>query len=154
MKKIVCLLAIASVLFMPAEVWSQHRHHRPQPMPNPAHHQGQAHHPAPGVYMRPDCPPCASPEQMGMVMRTLQKQSSDDKKLEIADLCVTIGYFCTDDLARMASLFSFDDKRLDFLRYAYAYCTDKENYPFLRNCFTFSSNYDELMNYIYPDIRR
>lgn len=91
---------------------------------------------------------------MGLVMQTLRKQLSDDKRLEIANLCVTIGYFCTDDLARMASVFSFDDKRLDFLRYAYAYCTDKERYPFLRDCFTFSSNYDELMRYIYPDARR
>ena len=91
---------------------------------------------------------------MGMVMQTLRKQLSDDKKLEIANLCVTIGYFCTEDLARMASVFSFDDKRLDFLRYAYAYCTDKERYPLLKNCFTFSSNYDELMRYIYPGVGR
>ena len=67
--------------------------------------------------------PCASSEQMHMVMKTLEKQS-------------------------------FDDKRLEFLQFAYSYCTDPENYPMLREAFTFSSNYDKLMDYIYPHRKR
>jgi len=150
MKKIAYMLTIMAALVMPVTGWAQHHHQRP---PVEKHHHGNHHQPAPHE-MPPALPPCATPEQMGMVMQTLRAQISDDKKLEIANLCVTIGYFCTEDLARMASVFSFDDKRLDFLRYAYAYCTDKEHYPFLRNCFTFSSNYDKLMDYIYPSIKK
>lgn len=86
-------------------------------------------------------------------MQTLKAQSFDDKKLEIAQLCVTIGYFCTDDLALMASVFSFDEGRLAFLEYAYPYCTDREHYPTLRRCFTFSTNYDKLIQVIYPPSR-
>lgn len=98
--------------------------------------------------------PCASSEQMHMVMKTLEKQSFDDNRLEIAELCVTLGQFCVSDLERMAKVFSFDDKRLEFLRFAYSYCTDPENYPMLREAFTFSSNYDKLMDYIYPHRKR
>lgn len=94
--------------------------------------------------------PCATSEQMHMVMKTLEKQSFDDNRLEIAELCVTLGQFCVSDLERMCKVFSFDDKRLEFLRFAYSYCTDPENYPMLRDAFTFSSNYDKLMDYIYP----
>lgn len=93
--------------------------------------------------------PCATHEQMHMVVQTLQEQSFDDKRLDIAKLCVTIGQFCTDDLVRMASTFNFDDNRLKFLRYAYPYCTDPERYPAVRECFEFRSNYDILMEEVY-----
>ena len=97
---------------------------------------------------------CASHEQMQAVMDALNGQSFDDKKLEIAKLCVTIGYFCTADMAQMATVFSFDDKRLEFLKYAYPYCLDKEQYPTLRESFSFRSNFDALLDYIYPNLRK
>ena len=99
-------------------------------------------------------PPCATPEQMEMVMHTLDKQSFDDGKLEIAKLCVSLGTFCVHDLMRMAKVFSFDDNRLAFYKFAYDYCSDPENYPMVRDSFTFSSNYDKLLEYIYPGMRR
>ena len=83
-----------------------------------------------------------------MVMQTLHAQSFDETKLEIARLCVTIGHFCTDDLANMATEFSFDENRLAFLKYAYPYCTDPERYPTLRDSFAFKSNFDNLMDAI------
>ena len=71
---------------------------------------------------------CATHEQMSMTMQVLNQQSFDDKKLEIAKLCVVLGHFCVDDLARMAAVFSFDDSRLTFLTFAYEYCEDPQNY--------------------------
>ena len=96
---------------------------------------------------------CATPEQLSMTVHVIGQQSFDDKKLEIAKLAVTLGHFCTDDLARVAALFSFDDKRLAFLLYAYDYCEDPQNYPSLRDVFSFQSNYDELIRTIYPPRR-
>jgi len=93
---------------------------------------------------------CASHEQMRMALDVMKKQSFDDNKLEIGQLCVTLGHFCVDDLARMAALFSFDDNRLKFLRYAYDYCEDPQNYYALRDVFSFSSNFDELMKTVQP----
>lgn len=90
---------------------------------------------------------------MQLVMQTMASQSFDERKLEIAQLCVTLGHFCTDDLARMAASFSFDENRLAFLKYAYLYCTDNERYPTLRDCFSFSSNFDKLMDAVYPPRR-
>ena len=139
---------------MAASVMAQHPYNkrRPEPQAVERHHHGDRqagrhdrrhdHRPAPPM-------PCATPEQMQIVMRTLKAQSFDDKKLEIAKLCVTIGYFCTDDLALMAAEFSFDDGRLAFLQYAYPYCIDPERYPTLQECFTFRSNYDKLIQFIY-----
>jgi hypothetical protein len=96
---------------------------------------------------------CASPDQLSMTLQVVGNQSFDDKKLEIAKLAVTLGHFCTDDLARVAQLFSFDDNRLTFLLYAHAYCEDPQNYPILRDAFAFQSNYDKLMQTLYPGRR-
>lgn len=93
---------------------------------------------------------CATPEQLSMTLQVISQQSMDDKKLEVAKLAVTLGHFCTDDLAQVASLLSFDDNRLAFLLYAHAYCQDPQNYPSLRDVFTFQSNYDELIRTLYP----
>ena len=97
---------------------------------------------------------CATNQQMQMTLQVLDQQSFDDKKLEIAKLCVTLGHFCTNDLARMAAKFTFDDNRLAFLTYAYDFCEDPEYYYTLRDVFTFSSNFDSLMETVMPGYRR
>ena len=96
---------------------------------------------------------CATHDQMSMVMHTLGQQSFDDKKLEIAKLCVALGHFCVDDLARMAAVFSFDDSRLSFLTFAYQYCEDPQNYYDLRDSFSFRSNFDTMMDTVRPGHR-
>ena len=135
-KNLFIILCLIAALVLPVNAVAQHHHH---------------HYPGPS---RRELPPCATAEQMQAVMQTLKGQSFDDKKLEIAQLCVVIGLFCTDDLAVMAKTLSFEDNRLAFLKFAYPYCTDPERYPTLRDSFSFSSNYDALMDYIYPDMRR
>lgn len=148
MKKIIVYFsALLIALSTPAALMAQHQHnpHRPhvennhRPHQDPSMHRHHPHH-----------QPCATAEQMTLVVNTLQNISFDDKRLEIAQLCVVIGSFCTDDLARMAQTFSFDNNRLEFLKFAYPYCIDPERYPTLHDCFTFDSNYKALMDHLYP----
>ena len=139
MKKLLLIFAMA---LMTAGMTAQGR--------PPQHDRSNHHH---------DMPPkrhivCATPEQMGMVMNVLDKQSFDDKKLEVAKLCVTLGHFCVEDLARMAVVFSFDENRLQFLTYAYDYCQDPQNYYLLRESFSFRSNFDTMMETLLPGYRR
>lgn len=97
---------------------------------------------------------CATGEQMNMAMQVLENQSFDDKKLDVAKLCVTLGHFCVEDLARMAAVFSFDDNRTKFLIYAYDFCPDQQNYYMLRDVFSFRSNFDTMMETVMPGYRR
>lgn len=139
MKRLFILLAAA---MMAAGAMAQPPHHHdPNHGPRHGHGPGHSHEPQHII--------CATPEQMTITLQVLEKQSFDDKKLEIAQLAVTLGHFCTDDLARMAQLFSFDENRLAFLQYAHAYCRDPQNYPALRDVFKFQSNYDELIRMVY-----
>ena len=64
------------------------------------------------------------------------------------------GHFCVDDIARLASVFSFDENRLKFLIYAYNYCEDPQYYYSLRDVFTFQSNFDTLMDTVMPGYNR
>ena len=118
------------------------QHHKPGHGHGPEYGHGPSHHIV-----------CATHEQLSMTLQVVGNQSFDDKKLEIAKLAVTLGHFCTDDLARVAQLFSFDENRLKFLLYAHAYCEDPQNYPSLRDVFSFQSNYEELMRTLYPSKR-
>ncbi len=139
MKKFFLLLLAAT---MAAGMTAQPpRHHEPEH--GPRHEHGHGHSPERHIT-------CATAEQLSMTLQVIGQQSFEDKKLEIAKLAVTLGHFCTDDLARVASLFSFDDNRLAFLLYAHAYCEDPQNYPSLQDVFAFKSNYDELIRTLYP----
>ena len=110
----------------------------------------QRHHgPGPGPAHR-HVIECATGEQLSMTVQVLEKQSFDDKRLEIAQLAVVLGRFCTEDLAHIAKAFSFDENRLEFFLFAYPYCEDPQNYPLLKEAFSFSSNYDKMMNTLYP----
>ena len=90
---------------------------------------------------------------MNMAMQVINQQSFDEKKLEIAKLCVVLGHFCVDDLTRIASAFSFDDSRLTFLIFAYDYCENPQDYYALRDVFSFRSNFDTLMDTVHPGHR-
>ena len=138
-KKVMVLLAAT---MMAVGMMAQPPHHEPK------HHHGSEHNHGPARHIV-----CATPEQLSMTLQVVGSQSFDDKKLEIAQLAVTLGHFCTDDLARVAKLFSFDENRLAFLKYAHAYCEDPQNYPSLRDVFSFQSNYDELIRTLYPSRR-
>lgn len=114
-------------------------------------HQGR---PAPGGHgphdgRGPHHIECATGEQMNMAMQVLENQSFDDKRLEVAKLCVVLGHFCTEDLARIARVFSFDDNRTKFLTFAYRYCQDPQNYYRLREVFEFESNFRTMMETIH-----
>ena len=105
----------------------------------PGGHAGHERHDRPHIE-------CATGEQLHISLQAIKSQSFDDKKLEIAKLCVTLGRFCTNDLERMARTFSFDENRKKFLTYAYYYCTDPQNYYTLRDVFEFRTNFDDMMD--------
>lgn len=135
-------------------------HHGQQPGPGhqpghndphqPGHHGQQPGPQSPKPGPAPKVIVCANAEQMQMVLQVLEKQPYDDRRMEIAQLCVVLGRFCTNDLARMASRFTMEDRKVDFLRYAYPYCQDPENYYTLRDVLRFKSDYDKLMDAVQP----
>lgn len=90
--------------------------------------------------------PAYTPEEISEITSTLKKLNFDDNRMPVAKLFVKVRPVTVKGLESMAKQFSFDDKKVDFLVFAYDYCVDKENYSRLRNVFTFSSNSDKFLN--------
>lgn len=134
MKRILFAIVVA-MMAMPGI--AQHHHAGGRgPQPRPGHHEPS--HEA--RYVEP-----ATNEQVAMVLQVLDNQSFDDKRLEIAKLSVVLAPFRVRDLAQMASRFSFEDRKKEFLIFAYPYCADPENYYDLIDLFSFRSDFDEMM---------
>lgn len=120
-------------------------HHHGDPHYNDPHHHQQTPPPAPRV---------ANDEQVRWALQVLNKQSYDDKRMEVARLCVVLCPFPVRDLSRMAGCFTMEDRKVDFLKFAYRYCPDPENYYRLRDVLRYRSDYDKLMESVDPHYRR
>jgi len=96
----------------------------------------------------PPMPPVATPEQVDMIVRYLQSESFDEKRYNVALLCIHLTSIPVDGLRMIAKEFSYDDNRLKFLKAAYQFCPDREKYWFLEDCFTFKTNGEELMKFV------
>lgn len=156
MKKffLMAMLCLASL-----GVVAQHHHHsQPQPPQQTQHHDPHHHHPQaqPPHHHQPAPAPviCANAEQMQMALQVLDKQYSDDKRMDVAKLCVMLGHFCTSDMARLASRFTMEDSKVSFLIFAYRYCQDPQNYYTLRDVLRYKSDYDKLMEAVQPGAYR
>lgn len=120
-----------------------HNHHNPSQQPNqPPQVIVVEQAPAEPVIM-----PC-SDEDFIEAKRTIENADFEQTKLTIAKQIVASELMTAKQLAEIANLFDFENSKLEFLKYAYPYCFDKNKYYMVNNVFTFSSSVDELNEYI------
>ena len=85
----------------------------------------------------------AENKEVTMIVNLLKKLSFDDQRLEAAKVCISLRPMMAEDIQKMAKTFSFDDGRMKFLEFAFAYCVDREKYYIMNDVFTFRSNADK-----------
>lgn len=78
----------------------------------------------------------------------VKNQNFDSDKLSAAKEISRTNQLRSSQVAELCKLFSFDNTRLEYAKYAYDYVTDKGSYYLVSNTFTFSSNANELRDYI------
>lgn len=81
-------------------------------------------------------------------LSTIKKQSFEETRLKTAKQVINDNCLNVDQIIQIANTFSFEDNKLEFAKYAYDYCTEPKNYFKLNGIFSFSSNVDELSDYI------
>lgn len=91
---------------------------------------------------------CMTPGNFNAALSTIKKQSFEDTKLKTAKQVITANCLNVDQVMQIANLFSFEDNKLDFAKFAYDYCIEPQNYFKLNGIFSFSSNVDELSDYV------
>jgi hypothetical protein len=79
---------------------------------------------------------------------SIDAEMMDHGKLSKAKSTISKTSFTSAQIAEICKLFSFDNYKLDWAKYAYDYCSDKANYFLVSNTFTFSSYARDLEEYI------
>lgn len=91
---------------------------------------------------------CMTPGNFNAAMATIKKQSFEDTRLKTAKQVITVNCLNVDQIMQIANTFSFEDNKLEFAKFAYDYCIEPRNYFKLNGIFNFSSNVDELSDYV------
>lgn len=91
---------------------------------------------------------CMRPADYNSALATLKNQAFEDSRLKTAKQIVAVNCLNVDQIIQIAKLFSFEDNRLEFAKYAYDFCIEPRNYFKVNGIFSFSSNADELSEYV------
>ncbi|MEO0312164.1 MAG: hypothetical protein RIQ89_1821 [Bacteroidota bacterium] len=94
------------------------------------------------------CPVPFSNADFESVKRSISSKSFEDSKLTIAKQVLANNCMTCSQVRDIMMLFSFEDTRLDFAKFAYGLTYDIGNYYKLNDAFTFETSIDELNAYI------
>jgi hypothetical protein len=91
---------------------------------------------------------CMTPGNFNAAMATIRAQNFEETRLRTAKQVITANCLNVDQIILIANTFNFEDNRLDFAKYAYDFCIEPRNYFKLNGIFSFSSNVDDLSDYV------
>lgn len=80
--------------------------------------------------------------------KSIESKSFEDKKLTVAKQVLDANCMNTDQVKEVMDLFTFEDNKLNWAKYAYKKTTDPKNYYKINDGFTFEASIDELNEYI------
>lgn len=81
-------------------------------------------------------------------LNTVKDQGFEETKLKTAKQIASANCLSVDQVIQIANTFGFEESKLDFAKFAYDYCTEPNNYFKLNGIFSFSSNVDDLSDYV------
>ena len=81
-------------------------------------------------------------------LQVLKDDSFDSGKLDKAKKYIDKTTLSASQITEINTKFSFDASKLEWAKYAYSKCYDKQNYFLLKPSFTFSTSYSDLEDYI------
>ena len=110
--------------------------------------------PSAGGNVQPPMPP-APPMSYGMnpqdydeAYQVISKESFDSSKLTVAKQVITSNPMTASQILGICQLFSFESNKLEFAKFAYTYCVDKNKYYLLNEAFSYESSKRELSKFI------
>jgi len=122
---------------------------------NPGYGNPGYGNPGPGGpgYGTPPPPPshnvsCMPTGDFNKALSVIRNESFENSKLSTAKQVASNNYLCVSQIIQIANLFSFENSKLEFAKYAYSYCVDKHNYYQLNEVFSFAASKDELRRFI------
>ena len=89
-----------------------------------------------------------SPHDYDDAYQLISSESFDSSKLTIAKQVVASNPMTANQILGICKLFSFESNKLEFAKYAYAYCVDPNKYFLLNEAFTYDSSKQELNEFV------
>ena len=89
-----------------------------------------------------------SPGDFQSAKGSISSKTFEDSKLTIAKQIIQSNCLLSSQVKEIMLLFTFEDSRLDFAKFAYAYTLDLGNYYKVNDAFTFESSIDDLNKYV------
>jgi hypothetical protein len=80
--------------------------------------------------------------------RVMERENFDNARLLYAKRISDENWLSAEQVKGLARFFSFDNSRMEFVKYAYSKTTDKGNFSVVCNAFDSGYSKDELMNFI------
>lgn len=78
----------------------------------------------------------------------IDDESFDSSKLTLAQQVVSMNPMSASQILGICKLFSFESNKLEFAKYAYEFCVDRNKYYLLNEAFTYESSKRELNEFI------
>jgi hypothetical protein len=107
--------------------------------------------PAPTPAAQPVAQGCVTPMSSADFSRaktSVQNQSFSESRMKTAKQFTRANCLNVNQIREIMDLFSFDDDKLEYAKFAYDFCTDKRNYFQLSDGFKFSSSSDSLNDFL------
>lgn len=91
---------------------------------------------------------CMSPKIFNTALATVKKLPFEESALKTAKQIISSNCLDIDQIIQIANIFNFEENKLDFAKYAYDFCIEPRNYFKLNGIFNFTTNADELSDYV------
>jgi hypothetical protein len=78
----------------------------------------------------------------------LRNSSFESDKFSIAKQAIRSNFMSADQIGGIMMEFSYESSKVDFAKFAYAYCIDQQNYYQVNSAFSYSSSIQELENFL------
>jgi Domain of unknown function (DUF4476) len=94
------------------------------------------------------CSAAMSPASFSKMKQAVESKPFSDTKMSTAKIATKNGCVSANQVMEICKLFSMDDDKLVYAKYAYDYCVDKANYYTVSEVFSFSSTTDDFNTFL------
>jgi len=89
-----------------------------------------------------------NPQDYEYAYQMIADESFDSSRLKLAKQIVSTNPMSVDQIIGISKLFNFESNKLEFAKFAYRHCVDKNRYFMVNEVFSFESSKRELRDYI------
>ena len=109
---------------------------------------GTVQPPMPPVPPVPSTPFGMNPQDYDEAYQVISSESFDSSKITVAKQVISSNPMTASQILGICQLFSFESNKLEFAKFAYAYCVDQNKYYLLNEAFSYESSKRELNNFL------